>query len=69
MKVMNLIKEPLKKSCGSYVPGSFAEGSQIDQDLADEIALGPMLNILVNKENKIDKEKNLLDSQWFLEGR
>lgn len=50
-------------SCSNYVPGSFAPDGTIDSQLNDDVALGPMLNILVNtKGNELDRD-SLLQSQ------
>lgn len=58
-KVLDIIRNPYEKSSGSYVPGSFVKDSSIDIDMVSNVALGPMLNILVNKENPLDKDSVL----------
>ena len=58
-KVLELIRDPYEKSSGCYVPGSFVKDSSIDKDMVHSIALGPMVNILVNKDNPLDKDSIL----------
>ena len=47
-KVLGVIKNPELKGSSSYYPGSFTQDGIVDQDLVDEVSMGPMLNILVN---------------------
>ena len=58
---MDVIKNPNVKSSGCYVPGSFDLNGAIDNDLKDEVALGPPMNILVNASIDLNKYENLHD--------
>jgi hypothetical protein len=64
-KVLDLIRDPYAKSCGSYVPGSFEENCSIDKDMVAGLALGPSLNILVNYDMPLDKESLLQDQRCY----
>ena len=57
-KVLNVLKDP-KKGSNNYYPSSFDLGQSIDQDLKEEVAMGPPLNILVNGEEELDKHSSL----------
>ena len=57
-----LKEECYQKSSARYFPGSFAEkkdGGFIDDDLADEVALGPTLNILATNQYYIPQDKKM----------
>lgn len=43
-------------SSGSYVPGAFIKDGRIDKDMVANVALGPELNILVNRDNDLNSE-------------
>lgn len=55
-KVIDLLRDPFEQSSGAYVPGSFAKDCRIDKEMVDNVALGPELNILVNKDWDIEKD-------------
>ena len=63
-KVLNIFSDPDSKSSANYFPGSFAPEDQggsgmIDEELKDDVALGPVMNILVNVHVKLNKERLL----------
>lgn len=58
-KVLGVIKKPEIRGSASYFPGSFTTGGIVDQDLSDDVSMGPMLNILVNSQQTYGKEFNL----------
>jgi len=53
----------LEKGSNNYYPSSFDLGESIDQDLKDDVALGPPLNILVNAKIELDKNSNLQEQR------
>jgi hypothetical protein len=60
-KVLQVLKNPDQKGCSNYYPGSFAPLYQggsgvIDAELKDDVALGPVSNIMVNPGTKLDKD-------------
>ena len=56
--MLSVLKYP-EKGSNNYYPSSFDLGEAIDQDLKDEVALGPPLNILLNNKLELDKNSNL----------
>ena len=40
----------MSKSCTKYFPAAFEEGNQFDQDMVDGVSLGPLLNVLVDRD-------------------
>ena len=55
LKVLEVMKNP-EKGSNNYLPGSFDLDGQIDQDLRDDVVLGPPLNILIDSKDELDKE-------------
>ena len=53
-KVLEVMKNPHKGS-NNYFPGSFGLNCKIDEELKDEVALGPPINILVNSDTALTK--------------
>jgi hypothetical protein len=64
-KVLEIIRNPYEKSSGSFVPGSFAKDETIDKDMVSGVALGPMLNILVNTDNILEKDSILHNQRTY----
>lgn len=62
-KVLGVLKEDCyEKSSAKYFPGSFAEkwhGGFIDEDLAEDVALGPTLNVLASNQFYIPYDQQL----------
>ena len=57
-KVLQIMKNPEEKSCSKYFPGSFGPesfGGCIDNDLIDDVSLGPPLNVLVDARHELSK--------------
>lgn len=52
-KVLDLFKDPDQKGSSNYMPTDFAPANQggsgvVDQELKDDVAMGGVLNIMVN---------------------
>lgn len=63
-KVLGVLKDPDTKSSSNYYPGCFAPlnqggGGTIDDQLKDNCAMGPVLNILVNAHNELNRNMPL----------
>ena len=63
-KVLGVLRDPDMKSSSNYYPGCFAPAGQggsgvIEEQLKDDCALGPVLNILANAQNNLSKNTKL----------
>ena len=52
------MKNP-EKGSNNYFPGSFGPHCKIEQELKDEVALGPPINILLNSDTMLRKDSDL----------
>ena len=60
-KILKAI-DPNKRKSSQYFPGSFASahlGGIIDEDLVPEVALSPVINVLVNPNQQLEQDLNL----------
>ena len=57
-KVLDVLKYR-EKGSNNYLPGSFEFNRSIDEDLKDEICLGPPLNILINHHSFLARNSPL----------
>jgi hypothetical protein len=61
-KVLGVMKNPDAKSSTNYYPGCFAPrefGGVIDNEMADDVSMGPALNILVDTRHDLKRDTML----------
>ena len=58
-KVLDVLRDPNSKGSNNYYPCSFDQGASIDEDMRDDVALGPPLNILVHGLDDLSQNSNL----------
>ena len=57
-KVLEVMKNP-EKGSNNYFPGSFGLHCKIENELRDEVAMGPPINILLNSDTPLRKDSDL----------